>query len=95
MHTLATIICYEVLENVVCPSPSMKCCVESPTNTSTTTVSPPQYSASQRHPQSTTTTSKSPPSTTISSTTTTKGTQVRPSFIVITEHFTSKVLITF
>lgn len=32
MHTLATIICYEVLENVVCPTPSMKCCVESPTN---------------------------------------------------------------
>ncbi|XP_037027272.1 protein masquerade isoform X2 [Bradysia coprophila] len=29
VHTLATIICYEVLENVPCPSPSMKCCVES------------------------------------------------------------------
>lgn len=29
VHTLATIICYDVLEDVQCPSPSMKCCVES------------------------------------------------------------------
>ncbi|XP_050421336.1 protein masquerade isoform X2 [Adelges cooleyi] len=28
VHTLATLICYEVLENVKCPSPSMRCCVE-------------------------------------------------------------------
>nr|CAD7258962.1 unnamed protein product [Timema shepardi] len=37
VHTLATLICYEVLEDVVCPSPSMRCCVEPPppsTNTS-------------------------------------------------------------
>ncbi|KAJ6636469.1 Protein masquerade [Pseudolycoriella hygida] len=29
VHTLATLICYEVLEDVPCPSSSMKCCVES------------------------------------------------------------------
>ncbi|XP_054263272.1 protein masquerade isoform X2 [Macrosteles quadrilineatus] len=30
VHTLATLICYEVLEDVACPSPSMRCCIESP-----------------------------------------------------------------
>ncbi|XP_060871616.1 protein masquerade [Metopolophium dirhodum] len=30
VHTLATLICYEVLENVKCPSPTMRCCVEPP-----------------------------------------------------------------
>lgn len=30
VHALATIICYDVLEDVACPSPSMKCCVHSP-----------------------------------------------------------------
>lgn len=30
VHALATIICYDVLEDVACPSPSMKCCVEPP-----------------------------------------------------------------
>lgn len=47
VHTLATLICYEVLEDVPCPSSSMKCCVESsPANTtmapatSTTTTTP-------------------------------------------------------
>lgn len=29
VHSLATIICYEVLEEVECPSANMKCCVES------------------------------------------------------------------
>ncbi|XP_052865731.1 protein masquerade [Anopheles cruzii] len=29
VHTLATLICYEVLDDIPCPSPSMKCCVES------------------------------------------------------------------
>lgn len=29
MHSLATIICYEVLDDVQCPSANMKCCVES------------------------------------------------------------------
>ncbi|XP_049536358.1 protein masquerade [Anopheles darlingi] len=39
VHTLATLICYEVLDDIPCPSPSMKCCVESSTaaaNISTT-----------------------------------------------------------
>lgn len=47
VHTLATLICYEVLEDVPCPSSSMKCCVESsPANTTlapqpiTTTTTP-------------------------------------------------------
>ncbi|KAK4871943.1 hypothetical protein RN001_016067 [Aquatica leii] len=30
VHALATIICYDVLEDVACPSSSMKCCVEPP-----------------------------------------------------------------
>ncbi|KAK5639600.1 hypothetical protein RI129_012092 [Pyrocoelia pectoralis] len=30
VHALATIICYDVLDDVACPSPSMKCCVEPP-----------------------------------------------------------------
>lgn len=30
VHALATVICYEVLENVTCPKSSMKCCIESP-----------------------------------------------------------------
>lgn len=29
VHTLATLICYEVLDDIPCPSPSMKCCIES------------------------------------------------------------------
>ncbi|KAH8376389.1 hypothetical protein KR200_002123 [Drosophila serrata] len=29
VHTLATLICYEVLDDVPCPSPTMKCCIES------------------------------------------------------------------
>ncbi|XP_077294936.1 trypsin-like serine protease domain-containing protein masquerade [Arctopsyche grandis] len=29
VHTLATLICYDVLEDVPCPNPSMKCCVDS------------------------------------------------------------------
>lgn len=49
MHTLATIICYEVLENVECPSSSMKCCLEAPANGSST-LPPPQYTPAQRHP---------------------------------------------
>ncbi|XP_076652180.1 trypsin-like serine protease domain-containing protein masquerade isoform X2 [Halictus rubicundus] len=31
MHTFATLLCYEVLEHVQCPS-SMRCCVEAPIN---------------------------------------------------------------
>ncbi|XP_060537033.1 protein masquerade isoform X2 [Cylas formicarius] len=35
VHALATIICYDVLEDVACPSSSMKCCVDSPVSNST------------------------------------------------------------
>lgn len=41
VHALATIICYEVLEDVPCPSSSMKCCVEPPPlNTTVKTTTP-------------------------------------------------------
>ena len=30
VHALATVICYEVLENVSCSKPAMKCCIETP-----------------------------------------------------------------
>ncbi|CRK92492.1 CLUMA_CG006034, isoform A [Clunio marinus] len=43
VHALATLICYEVLEDIKCPTPSMKCCVESSsaaTNLSTSTHRP-------------------------------------------------------
>lgn len=29
VHALATLICFEVLEDIKCPTASMKCCVES------------------------------------------------------------------
>lgn len=35
MHALATLICYDVLEDVPCPSPSMKCCVDVPPSNTT------------------------------------------------------------
>ncbi|KAK6635231.1 hypothetical protein RUM44_000482 [Polyplax serrata] len=44
VHALATVICYEVLENVTCPKSSMKCCVETPageTNGTNLTTGPP------------------------------------------------------
>ncbi|GAB0094786.1 Protein masquerade [Sergentomyia squamirostris] len=40
VHTLATLICYEVLEDVPCPSPSMRCCLESAPDDSKTTPAP-------------------------------------------------------
>uniref|UniRef100_A0A336MLD1 CSON002736 protein n=1 Tax=Culicoides sonorensis TaxID=179676 RepID=A0A336MLD1_CULSO len=44
VHALATLICYEVLDDIPCPSAGMKCCVESaqsiPNVTSTTTSAP-------------------------------------------------------
>ncbi|XP_028145713.2 protein masquerade [Diabrotica virgifera virgifera] len=36
VHALATIICYGVLHDVSCPSPSMKCCIDSPMPNATT-----------------------------------------------------------
>ncbi|XP_059611234.1 protein masquerade [Phlebotomus argentipes] len=40
VHTLATLICYEVLEDVPCPSPSMRCCIETAPDSSKTTEAP-------------------------------------------------------
>lgn len=67
VHTLATLICYEVLEDVQCPSASMKCCVEnSPSNT---TLAPVEQTTTTARP---TTTSK--PRTTLAPKTTPKPT---------------------
>ncbi|XP_018571287.1 serine proteinase stubble isoform X2 [Anoplophora glabripennis] len=38
VHTFATIICYDVFDNVTCPSPSMRCCVEPPNASNDTSV---------------------------------------------------------
>jgi hypothetical protein len=35
MHALASLICSQVLEDVACPSPSMRCCVDSPPENNT------------------------------------------------------------
>lgn len=35
VHAIATLICYDVLDDVPCPSPSMKCCVDVPPSNST------------------------------------------------------------
>uniref|UniRef100_A0A182Q6P9 Peptidase S1 domain-containing protein n=1 Tax=Anopheles farauti TaxID=69004 RepID=A0A182Q6P9_9DIPT len=40
VHTLATLICYEVLDDIPCPSPSMKCCVESSAAAANITTTP-------------------------------------------------------
>ncbi|XP_018332296.1 protein masquerade [Agrilus planipennis] len=37
VHIIATTICYDVLEDVACPSASMKCCIEGPGPNSTST----------------------------------------------------------
>ncbi|BET02077.1 Tryp_SPc [Nesidiocoris tenuis] len=55
VHTLATLICYEVLEDVSCPSPSMRCCIETPPANATTPQAP-----QQRPTQPPTTTTKRP-----------------------------------
>ncbi|XP_052889416.1 protein masquerade [Anopheles moucheti] len=50
VHTLATLICYEVLDDIPCPSPSMKCCVESSSAAANITTTP--------RPRTTTTTAR-------------------------------------
>ncbi|XP_052847387.1 LOW QUALITY PROTEIN: protein masquerade [Drosophila gunungcola] len=65
VHTLATLICYEVLDDVACPSASMKCCIENaPAGKNTTAV------RATTTPKTTTTTS----TTTTQRTTTTQAT---------------------
>ena len=41
VHQLATLICYQVKEDVPCPSPSMRCCIETPPGNESTTAQPP------------------------------------------------------
>ncbi|KAJ9573757.1 hypothetical protein L9F63_008881, partial [Diploptera punctata] len=54
VHTIATLMCYEILENVKCPSPSMRCCVDLPSNNTVSSTSSTQtsVSTSTRRPQS-------------------------------------------
>ncbi|CAH0562526.1 unnamed protein product [Brassicogethes aeneus] len=65
VHALATIICYDVLEDITCPNPSMKCCVEPPAPNTTDIIQP---------TNATTTISTRPSTTTTQSTTTTAAT---------------------
>lgn len=86
VHTFATLICYEVLEDVECPA-SMRCCIEAPINGTGTSGSaaPPHDDDSTSTiittVKTTTTTSTTTPSTTtalttVSSTTSVKATSV-------------------
>ncbi|XP_030756473.1 protein masquerade [Sitophilus oryzae] len=79
VHALATLICDDVLEDVQCPSSSMKCCVERPTQPNTTETSESNDTVKQEtttiattssSTTSGTTTSTTPYTTTTSSTTT-------------------------
>ncbi|XP_017019555.1 protein masquerade [Drosophila kikkawai] len=81
VHTLATLICYEVLDDVPCPSPSMKCCIESApagknaTAVRTTTTPKTTSTASTTTTQRTTTTVAT---TSTTKRTTTTSTTVKP-----------------
>lgn len=86
VHAFATLICYEVLEDVECPT-SMRCCIEAPINGTGTSESaaPPHGDDSTSTiittVKTTTTTSTTTPSTTtalttVSSTTSVKATSV-------------------
>uniref|UniRef100_A0A1A9UG58 Peptidase S1 domain-containing protein n=1 Tax=Glossina austeni TaxID=7395 RepID=A0A1A9UG58_GLOAU len=93
VHTLATLICYEVLEDVPCPSPSMKCCIEhapakniSYTSTTTTTSTTAAATTSKR--PATTTTAR--PKISSTSTQKPKTTQKKPSTTIATKPTTRK-----
>lgn len=60
VHTLATIICYEVLEDIQCPQANQKCCVES-NNANVTGASPTQIQSTSLRPTTTTTTTTPKP----------------------------------
>ncbi|KAG7202941.1 hypothetical protein KM043_010082 [Ampulex compressa] len=68
VHALATLICYEVLEDVQCPTESMRCCVEAPLNG---TGSSSENSVDEEPPASTTTTARTTLTTTTTSPSTT------------------------
>ncbi|XP_066593179.1 protein masquerade-like [Prorops nasuta] len=81
VHALATLICYEVLEDVQCPTASMRCCVEAPINSTTTfqvpensslpTISPTLKTTVQDSTTSAATTTTTAATTTTTTTTTT------------------------
>lgn len=93
VHTLATLICYEVLEDVPCPSPSMKCCIEhAPAkNTSyistTTTTSTTTTATTSKRPA---TTATARPKISSTSTQKPKTTQKKPSTTIATKPTTRK-----
>ncbi|XP_033227872.1 protein masquerade [Belonocnema kinseyi] len=69
VHALATIICYDVLEDVQCPTPSMRCCIEAPANGTE-----PEEDSNEVYENittTTTTTTTTKATTTVSTTTTT------------------------
>ncbi|XP_034244777.1 protein masquerade isoform X2 [Thrips palmi] len=81
VHTLATLICYQVLEDVACPSPSMRCCVDqAPANQTQAEAQPaakptPVPAKTKKPPpppSTTTTTTTTTPSTTTAAVKTTK-----------------------
>ncbi|XP_050580985.1 protein masquerade [Bombus affinis] len=82
VHTFATLICYEVLEDVECPA-SMRCCIEAPINGTGTSGSaaPPHGDDSTSTiittVKTTTTTSTTTPSTTTALTTVSSTTSVK------------------
>uniref|UniRef100_A0AAR5PVP1 Peptidase S1 domain-containing protein n=1 Tax=Dendroctonus ponderosae TaxID=77166 RepID=A0AAR5PVP1_DENPD len=81
VHALATIICYDVLDDVACPSSSMKCCVDPPAPNDTVAYanSTATYEITtlvSTIPAIVTTTTKTPPPATVPSSTTT--TQTTP-----------------
>ncbi|XP_012285276.1 serine proteinase stubble isoform X2 [Orussus abietinus] len=72
VHAFATLICYEVLEDVQCPTASMRCCIDTPTNSTETSGNSSEnaIAATTTAPTTTTTTTTSTTSTTTSTTTT-------------------------
>ncbi|XP_053952471.1 protein masquerade [Anastrepha ludens] len=99
VHTLATLICYEVLDDIPCPSPSMKCCIESAPGKNITLAHTSTTSTSTT--TSTTSTTKRPTTTTTKLTTTSttakpkpKTTSKRPTTTTTTTTTTKKSITT-
>lgn len=60
VHTLATLICYEVLEDIACPSANMKCCIESAPASKAPAISQAKPAPPPPPPTTTTTTTTTP-----------------------------------
>lgn len=79
VHTLATLICYEVLDDIPCPSANMKCCIESaPASKSPAVTHEPPPPPTTTTTTSTTTTTPKPKPTTKRTTQPPKKTTARP-----------------